>query len=37
MELAPAARERIAVGRQATERLLAEGKQVYGLTTGVGR
>ena len=36
VELAPAARERIAVGRQATERLLAEGKQVYGLTTGVG-
>ena len=36
VELAPAARERIAVGRRATEQLLAEGKQVYGLTTGVG-
>jgi histidine ammonia-lyase len=36
VQLAPAARERIAVGRRATEHLLAEGKQVYGLTTGVG-
>ena len=31
-----AARERIAVGRAATEQLLADGRQVYGLTTGVG-
>ena len=36
VELAAPARERIAAGRAATERLLADGGQVYGLTTGVG-
>jgi histidine ammonia-lyase len=36
VELAAAARERIGHGREVTERLLAEGERVYGLTTGVG-
>ena len=36
VELAPAARERIAAGRDVTAALLARGERVYGLTTGVG-
>ena len=36
VELSAAARERIARGREVTERLLADGEHVYGLTTGVG-
>ncbi len=36
VELAPAARERIAVCRAGVDRLLASGEPVYGLTTGVG-
>jgi histidine ammonia-lyase len=36
VELSGAARERIAAGREVTERLLAGGERVYGLTTGVG-
>ena len=34
--LAAAARARIARSRELTERLLANGERVYGLTTGVG-
>ena len=36
VELSAAARDRITRGREVTERLLAEGERVYGLTTGVG-
>jgi histidine ammonia-lyase len=36
VELAPAAGERIAAGRDVTAALLARGERVYGLTTGVG-
>ncbi len=36
VELARAARERISQARQATDRMLAQGERVYGLTTGVG-
>jgi histidine ammonia-lyase len=36
VELSAGARERITRGREVTERLLAEGERVYGLTTGVG-
>jgi histidine ammonia-lyase len=34
--LAPAARQRVAAGRQAVERALATGEAVYGLNTGFG-
>jgi histidine ammonia-lyase len=36
VQLAGAARDRIAGARRATDRLLAGGERVYGLTTGVG-
>ena len=36
VELAPAARDRIAAGRAAVDRALASGDAVYGLTTQVG-
>jgi histidine ammonia-lyase len=36
VELAPAARERMAAARDVVERYLADGRPAYGLTTGLG-